>query len=259
MLQLLAFVALALLLATPVVRARRRTAALERKLDELRRRHERADAARQRLLSSLSHDLRSPLSAILGYQELIEDGVYGTVDDRAKDALGRIGHAARELLVLLDAVVEIARLEAGDEPLRPRQIRVDEILDGALDRLLELGHDGATIQHPPDGPAPTVYVDADRARSLVELAIAVTLHFVPANSIAVHVFRDGSRAIISFTAIASRPVGTADPQHERAYARSLRLDLATRMASLLGITLSHEPGPDGSCLRLSFPVSDFSH
>jgi 16S rRNA (adenine1518-N6/adenine1519-N6)-dimethyltransferase len=62
------------------------------------------EADMRRLVGLLSHELRSPVAAIMGYQELLADGIVGTVDSRGREALGRIGGAARQLRSLIDAI-----------------------------------------------------------------------------------------------------------------------------------------------------------
>lgn len=52
----------------------------------------------------LGHELRSPVAAILGYQELLDEGVLGPLPDGAADALRRIRFAADQLITLIDAV-----------------------------------------------------------------------------------------------------------------------------------------------------------
>lgn len=52
----------------------------------------------------LGHELRSPVAAILGYQELLDEGTLGPIPDAAADALRRIRFAATQLITLIDAV-----------------------------------------------------------------------------------------------------------------------------------------------------------
>lgn len=60
-------------------------------------------------VDAIGHELRTPLTAIIGFQELIEEGVYGSFDEHARGAIGRIGSSAHELLALLNGMVDLAR------------------------------------------------------------------------------------------------------------------------------------------------------
>ena len=68
---------------------------------------------KDRALATLAHDIRSPLGAIDAYCELIEDEIYGPVNDAQREAIGRVRMSGRHLLSLLDNVMDMARLNAG--------------------------------------------------------------------------------------------------------------------------------------------------
>ncbi len=61
----------------------------------------------------MSHELRTPLNVILGYNELLLDEVFGTLTPEQAASLDRVGMSARELLELINATLDISRLETG--------------------------------------------------------------------------------------------------------------------------------------------------
>ena len=73
--------------------------------------------AKDRALATLAHDIRSPLGAIDSYCSNLEDGIYGSVTDRQRHALGRVRMSGQHLLSLLDSVMDMARLTAGVMPV----------------------------------------------------------------------------------------------------------------------------------------------
>jgi signal transduction histidine kinase len=80
-----------------------------------------ATNAKDRALATLAHDIRSPLGAIDAYCWNLEDGIYGPVNDRQRQVLGRVRMSGQHLLSLLDSVMDMARLTAGvmSVPLEP--------------------------------------------------------------------------------------------------------------------------------------------
>lgn len=70
--------------------------------------------ARDTFFDLAAHELRSPLSAILGYQELLHDGAYGELPDEAHDAVERMGAAAQHLLHLVDGIMDLSRMRTGE-------------------------------------------------------------------------------------------------------------------------------------------------
>jgi signal transduction histidine kinase len=80
----------------------------------------------------LGHELRSPIAAILGYQELIQEGTFGELPPAAADSLRRIGLAAGQLLLLVEAVERTA----GSEPLDdPAFVRARDMCRDAIDKV----------------------------------------------------------------------------------------------------------------------------
>ena len=65
------------------------------------------------LLASMSHDLRSPLTAILGFAEVLQDELYGPLNDKQKEHSQHIWQAGHNLMITIDDVLELSRVEAG--------------------------------------------------------------------------------------------------------------------------------------------------
>ena len=74
---------------------------------------ERANRAKGEFMATMSHELRTPLNAIGGYAQLLEGGVYGPVNPEQVEAIGRIMSGQRRLLGLINAVLNLARVESG--------------------------------------------------------------------------------------------------------------------------------------------------
>jgi signal transduction histidine kinase/uncharacterized membrane protein len=72
-----------------------------------------ASQHKSQFLANMSHELRTPLNAILGYTELIVDGIYGAPSDKMHDVLKRIESNGRHLLGLINDVLDLSKIEAG--------------------------------------------------------------------------------------------------------------------------------------------------
>ncbi len=64
--------------------------------------------------ANMSHELRTPLNAVLGYTELMQDGIYGDIPERAKQVLARVQSNGAHLLSLINDVLDISKIEAGE-------------------------------------------------------------------------------------------------------------------------------------------------
>ena len=72
-----------------------------------------ASQHKSQFLASMSHELRTPLNAILGYTELIADGIYGVPPEKMHVVLKRLESNGKHLLGLINAVLDLSKIEAG--------------------------------------------------------------------------------------------------------------------------------------------------
>ena len=72
-----------------------------------------ASQHKSQFLANMSHELRTPLNAILGYTELIADGIYGPPPEKMHAVLKRVESNGRHLLGLINAVLDLSKIEAG--------------------------------------------------------------------------------------------------------------------------------------------------
>jgi signal transduction histidine kinase len=72
-----------------------------------------ASQHKSQFLANMSHELRTPLNAILGYTELILDSVYGNMPEKARAVLDRVQRNGRHLLGLINEVLDLSKIEAG--------------------------------------------------------------------------------------------------------------------------------------------------
>lgn len=105
-----------------------------RRIEEVLRRKtveaEEANRAKSRLVSSVSHDLRSPLNSIIGYASLLRDETFGPLVEDQKPPLDGIQKNAEDLLKLIEQVLDLARLEAGKLQVEIAPVDVTPLLTG---------------------------------------------------------------------------------------------------------------------------------
>jgi signal transduction histidine kinase len=86
---------------------------LEQKVEERTRELEVANKHKSQFLANMSHELRTPLNGIQGYTELIMDGIYGEVPEKIQEIMKRIQQSGNRLLGLINAVLDLSKIEAG--------------------------------------------------------------------------------------------------------------------------------------------------
>jgi signal transduction histidine kinase len=88
-----------------------------------------ANEHKTQFFANMSHELRTPLNGMLGFSELLIDGLYGTLPEKAMEVLERIQKDGRHLLGLINDVLDISKIEAGQLTLALSEYSVPSIVD----------------------------------------------------------------------------------------------------------------------------------
>ncbi|HLG99419.1 MAG TPA: ATP-binding protein [Bryobacteraceae bacterium] len=107
-------------------------------LEEQTRRANEANRLKSDFLTSMSHELRSPLNGIIGFTELLYDGKLGQIQERPRQFLGRIHSSAMHLLDLINDVLDLSKVEAGRLELRPERVSVVSVIGEVTEILSPL-------------------------------------------------------------------------------------------------------------------------
>ena len=102
-----------------------------------------ATRAKSQFLANMSHELRTPMNAILGYTELIQDNIYGEVPDKVRDVINRVEHNGRSLLGLINDVLDLSKIDAGEFTISLDEYSMQDIVDSVVADLGPLAVDKA--------------------------------------------------------------------------------------------------------------------
>lgn len=91
-----------------------------------------ANRAKSDFLSNMSHELRTPLNSIVGFSELMRDGMAGTLTDTQKDFLNDIWESGKHLLRLINDILDLSKIESGKTELELNEFSPVELLKGSL-------------------------------------------------------------------------------------------------------------------------------
>jgi len=91
-----------------------------------------ASQHKSQFLANMSHELRTPLNAILGYTEMMADGLYGDVGEKAQGVLERVQSNGRHLLGLINDVLDLSKIEAGQLVLAIEEYSVADMVATVL-------------------------------------------------------------------------------------------------------------------------------
>ncbi len=114
-----------------------------------------ASQHKSQFLANMSHELRTPLNAILGYTELIMDGIYGDTPSKMRDVLDRVQKNGRHLLGLINDVLDLSKIEAGQITLALSDYSLKDIVYSVYSAVEPLASEkkiALKIDVPPDLP-----------------------------------------------------------------------------------------------------------
>jgi GAF domain-containing protein len=115
-----------------------------------------ASQHKSQFLANMSHELRTPLNAILGYTELIQDAVYGEPPDKMKAVLERIARNGKHLLGLINDVLDLSKIEAGQLVLTLDDYSLKDVVQAVYSAVEALAAEkklSFKIDVPPDLPS----------------------------------------------------------------------------------------------------------
>jgi signal transduction histidine kinase len=214
------------------------------------------------LVTVLGHELRTPLAAIMGYQELLKDGVYGELNPRTTEPLERIHSSALQLLNLIDGLQELAAPSAADDD-EEVPATTDDLVNGLISAARPFAEsravkiDTSNCVHTDLG-----IVRLQRVLRAGELVTVAAVKSSTGRTLVVHCDRDANQLRIriehtGLDPVDDSPSGVFGNSGDGAPLNAARLRLAMAAASLdtVGGTLELQPRPDGTAVVLNLPLA----
>jgi signal transduction histidine kinase len=157
-------------------------------IQEKSRQVEEASKHKSQFLANMSHELRTPLNAILGYTELVLDGIYGDAPEKMRSVLERIQTNGKHLLGLINDVLDLSKIEAGQLVLSLNDYSVKDMMQGvyvAVEPLAGNKKLNFKLELPPD--LPTAHGDERRLSQVLLNLVGNAIKFTDAGEVAMKV------------------------------------------------------------------------
>jgi signal transduction histidine kinase len=158
---------------------------------------ERITESRARLLRGFTHDVKNPLGAADGYLALLDEGVYGELEDRQRGTIGKSRRSIRHALELIGQLLDVARAESGQLEVRRQRTDVAEQVREVADAFVaQATAKGLSVDVAVPGDLPAIETDAARLRQIVGNLVSNAVKYTrPGGRIAVNgaVSSDGQR------------------------------------------------------------------
>jgi len=221
-------------------------------------------------MATMSRELRTPLAAVLGRAELLQDQIYGPLNERQSAALRTVEQSGRHLLALINDILDYSRFEAGQIALDMAEVAVASVCRDsvrmvaptALARQIRLT---STL----DQLATTVQADGRRLQQILVNLLTNAVKFTPnGGEVGLEVRGDAARQLMIF-AVRDTGIGIAEPDLGRLFQPFVQIDsrlsrqyegtglglaLVRRLAEAHGgsVSVASAPG-QGSCFSVMLP------
>jgi PAS domain S-box-containing protein len=141
---------------------------------------ERANHAKTDFLSLISHELRTPLNSILGFAEMLADGIGGEVSGRQQSFLENILTSGRDLLGLINDLLDLVKIEAGKVELEAYAMDVGSLVEDIVGAFRTIaGNAGLRLDVEIERPLPMAQVDARRFKQMLLNYLSNAVKFTP--------------------------------------------------------------------------------
>ncbi|WP_129631289.1 response regulator [Candidatus Oscillochloris fontis] len=240
---------------------------VERTLREAKEAADSANRAKSQFLATMSHELRTPLTSIIGYAELLNRALTPIANDEVMHDLRRIQVAGAHLLAIINDVLDLSKIEAGQMHVHSAPVHLDKLIQTVVDSVQPLiARNGNQLTVQGVDAAGLMVTDEVHVRQILLNLLSNAGKFTDHGQITLRVFDDAARVHFEVrdTGIGIHPNQAqhlfrdfvqADASTTRRYGGTgLGLALSRRLARLLGgdITLESALGA-GSTFTLSLP------
>lgn len=152
----------------------------EQALQERNQALEQADRIKSDFLSHVSYELRAPINTVIGFAEILTNQYFGTLNERQQDYCRGIVDSAQRLLALINDILDLASIEAGQMTLTQQPVNLDHFLSSVVGLVYNRSHDqGLEIVHKNESSVEAFVGDERRLKQAVFNLLSNAIKYTP--------------------------------------------------------------------------------
>lgn len=185
------------------------------------------DRLKTSFLANMSHELRTPLNSILGFSDVIIEGLDGPLTDAMTNDLKLIQKNGQHLLHLINDVLDMAKIEAGRMNLSPERFNIDEVVDEVINITSTMAGE-KNLDIIPDmenGERIEIYADRTRIRQVMLNIVNNAIKFTNEGKVTIHAGRQDSGTVL--IAVKDTGIGIPPDQLETVFQEFAQVDDST--------------------------------
>jgi len=155
---------------------------------------EKTSLTKSEFLANMSHELRTPLNSVIGFSEVLQDQMFGPINEKQQEYLGNILTSGRHLLSLINDILDLTKVESGKMELYLTSFALRETLDASLTMLREKAIKGGIDLRLVVAPEAEVHIVADqrKLKQILFNLLSNAVKFTPAaGTVELSVVREG--------------------------------------------------------------------
>jgi len=153
---------------------------LERRVAERTRQVEEVSRAKTEFLANMSHELRTPLNSIIGFSEMLKDGLLGDLNPKQRGCLADIFEAGSHLLSLINDILDLSKVEAGAMSLEAQAVDIRALLEASTTMVKGKAQaHGIRIETRIDPTLDTMLADERKVKQIVYNLLSNAIKFTP--------------------------------------------------------------------------------
>ena len=183
---------------------------------------------------TVSHDLRSPLTAVLGYAELLER--VGTINEQQKEFIRHIHNSVQDITTLINDLLDLGKIEAGFDA-SSEKIQLDSILEYALSNIEILAENkDQTLEVNIDHDLPAIHGNPVRLRQLFDNLIGNAIKYTPdGRKVSINLHREDNQIVFK---VADQGQGIPQDDQAHIFEKFYRASNTTSASSGTGLGLA---------------------
>jgi len=155
-------------------------ARLFREIEEKSRQLEVANRHKSEFLANMSHELRTPLNAIIGFSEVLQERMFGDMNDKQSEYINDIHGSGKHLLSLINDILDLSKVEAGRMELEMATFGLPEAIDNALTLVRERSvRHGIDLQSTIDPAVGEITADERKFKQILLNLLSNAVKFTP--------------------------------------------------------------------------------
>ncbi len=177
-----------------------------------------ANAAKNRFLGMAAHDLRNPLASIRGLAEFLSEGAVGPLTPDQLDLINTIHSASQSMLDLVNELLDVATIEAGELKLHRELHNLAELVAKSVAMTnIEAAKKKTHVTLDPRGLAPVLLIDAAKMRQVIDNLLSNAVKYSPPGSaITATIQSDPARGLYGF-AVQDQGPGIPDGERDKLF------------------------------------------